>query len=773
MKQISIALCLLLSLQLYAQNKYNLTGTILVQDQNIVENGDVLLTDSQNGTIIKYTFIKDGKFTFLELTEGKYIITVTCLGYKKASKEVVLDTHKKIEIELSKETIHLDEVTIKGTKNNISFKDGNISVQIENSIFESLPSTTDVLSKLPGIQISPDQESLSIIGRGTPLLYLDNQRIDFDQLQSISVSDIKDIQIIDNPPAKYEAEGRTLILITRKRNKNDGYKIHISEVASFKRRFSNYSELKGDFKRKKLELQGNFNYNQIGFWESSGSRLNIPRQNIRSEYDAKAIGPRPQFIIGSGFFYEVNDTDYISGRINYRTQRDKFPIRTNSTQQIGEVEDFIISESANDAPRSFLTSNLNLSKKLNNTDNLFFGLQYSNYKRDLKSTIFNNINEGGFQLSQNRNQTYEIGSFAARIDFEKQLKKHLKMEVGGTVSIGNAIAFSDFEFLNTDDRIISTYDYDEDIYATYAQLSGSIKKITYNIGTRVETNFVKGAFRNSSSLLVNREQTRVFPNLRINIPVDSTKTITINYNKTINRPGYLNASSISTFINPLVEFERNVNLRSTLTEEIVASIQHKKSNLRLNYFTIRNPIFFSSVYNPQENRITTSPENFNEETGYSLQFRNTLSYKTFSTTNLFNLTYSKINDLNALNIKTRPYFYYYSNSELKIKPKITIGVNFWGLSKRYQGIFERNAMFILGASYNQTVLKNLRFSINVNDIFRNMNFNDRYTVNGIITNDTFYANAQELSFSLKYSFGKERKSSFKNKNVDDNLNRMN
>ncbi len=771
-KTIFTLLSLLLWVSFYAQETYTLSGIISDQNDTPVIAGDVILKDNTTQEIITFTFVDNGMFIFNPIAEGRYLLSISCLGYDTKTLEILLNEDKKISLQLSKALVDLDEVTINSTKNTFSFKEGNLSVNVENSILESLPSTTALFSKLPGIQISPNQESLSIIGRGTPLLYMDNQRIDFDQLKSIAVGDIKSVEIIDNPPAKYEAEGRTVILITRKRNKKEGYKIDLSETASFKRRFSNYLELRSSFKQKKLELQTNISYNQIGFWENSGSRLEVPEQNIISDYNAKAIGPRPQFIFGGGFFYELNKSDYFSGRINYRTQRDRFPILTNTFLQIDQTEDFIISESLNNAPRSFLTSNINYNKKLDAKRNLFFGVQYSDYSRDLESSIFNNVNQNGFELSQNRDQTYDIAVLASRIDFENEINKQIKVEVGGSVSLSKAKAFSDFEFVETDQRLVTVYDYKEDTYASYAQLSGKVNKIGYNAGLRVETNVVKGGFRNEEDLLVDRTQTQLFPKARVNIPIDSIKSLNFAYNKTINRPGYLNASSISTFINPLVEFTRNVNLRPTITQELSTNFVTKKSNLSFRYFHTEYPIFFSSVYNAEESRIISSPQNFEQETGYSIQFQNTQRYKTITSTNIISLNYSKIKDPLAIQQKTRPYLYYYSNTELKIKPKTTLGVNFWGLSKRYQGIFERNALVVVGASFTTTIYQKLQLSINANDIFRKMNFEDRYTANQILAKDTFFVNAQELSFSLQYSFGKTKKSSFKNKDVDDNLNRI-
>lgn len=771
MKRIMYLSFLLLSYIGYGQSEYSLSGTILDQNNTMVEAGDVILYD-ENSNLVKYTFIKNGKFVFEKLKANKYTLSIVVLGYLEKSEVILLDSDKNITIELKENTVILDEVTVKTIKNNITMVNGNLKISIENSALESLPSTIDILSKLPGIQISPNQESISVVGKGTSLIYIDNQKVDIDQLKSLSVENIKDIELIDNPSAKYEAEGRNLILITRKQTAVDGYNIKLSEIISFKRRFNNYLGVHSNYKNNALELRGNFNYNQLGPWEGADSKLNVLDQDIKSQYQVRATGPRPQFITGGGLFYQLNKNDYISGQVNLRAQTDKFPIKTNTLLQNQSIEDHIITEGQNDEKRNFLSSNINFNKKITHTSNLFFGLQYSNYVRHLKSHIFNNVNDAGFKLSQNRNQRYEIGVFASKIDMDKNFGGHTKLEIGGSLSNANALALSNFEFINPVDKKVSKYDYRESIYASYIQLSGNLNKIEYSTGVRSETNIIKGGFRNTNELLVNRKQTRLFPKIKINIPIDSTKSITLNYGTIINRPNYLNASSISTFINPFVEFSRNVNLKSTTIEEISTTLQYKKYTCNISYYTENNPVFYNVAYNNTENRVISSPQNFEKESGYRIRFTNTATYRFWNTTNSLTIVHNSIKNSTAVTKQSKPYLYYYSNNEFKLAAKTTLGLNFWGFTQRNQGVFERNALFILNASFSKTYFENLQIAVNFNDIFRNMTYKDKYTSNNIAVQDTFYVDGNEISFSIKYSFGKIKKLSFKNKDVDDNLNRI-
>jgi hypothetical protein len=157
----------------------------------------------------------------------------------------------------------LTEVIVTKEKKMFSNKNGNIKVDVANSILNAIPNTIDLLSKLPNITISADKENITVIGKGNPLIYIDNQKVGMNDLNALSVDDIKSIEIINNPSSKYEAEGRAVILITRKFSKKEGLQTNVSEVVSFKKEFNNYLGINSSFKKNKFEWKANFNYNKL------------------------------------------------------------------------------------------------------------------------------------------------------------------------------------------------------------------------------------------------------------------------------------------------------------------------------------------------------------------------------------------------------------------------------------------------------------------------------------------------------------------------------
>lgn len=771
MKHLSILLFFLINIgSTQAQESYTISGTVESQKRELLSLGEVYLLTQEN-MLVEFTILEGGNFKLHPVKKGNYILKINALGYEEFSEIIQIEGDKKIHLQFKKSTTLLDEVLITAEKRTIIQKNGDFKINIENSAFESLPQTKDVLSKLPKIQISPDGESISVVGKGTPLLYLGNQRINVQDLNALPVSSIRSIEIINNPSARYEAEGRSVILITRKHNYQDGWRGSLSEIASFKRRFNNYAGINASLKENNLEFRGNFSYNQLHHWENNSSEFYLPEQDIASRYLVVTSSPRPQFVTGGGVYYQFNENDYVSANVNYRTQKENFPLKTNTFLKQQENVQDILTLSKNKEKRNFLTSNINFNRSWNDNSNLFFGLQYSNYSQHLKSSISNNINASGFEPAQNRDQSYTIGKYVFRIDYEKTFNDNIKLEIGGNSSIAKANAFSDINYEN-DDATISRYDYSEDIFSLYSQLSGKLSIISYSIGLRSETAIVKGGFKNKSDLLIDRKETNLFPKAELSIPLGENKNITFNYSQSISRPNYSNTSSITGYINPFLQFSGDINLKPTLTEEYSASFQYRKSSLSLNYYTQKNPIYYTVAYNNQEDILTMSPSNLEFERGFQLAITSPINYKFWTSSNTLMFAYNEVKDSNAVVMEAKPYLYYYSNNEFDVLPKTTISLNFWGVTERYQGIYQRNALFVAGASISRTFFEDLQVALNFNDIFKAMNYKESYSINGIRSKSIFYVDGQEIAISLKYSFGKNSKTSFQNKAVDDELDRL-
>ena len=95
------------------------------------------------------------------------------------------------------------------------------------------------------------------------------------------------------------------------------------------------------------------------------------------------------------------------------------------------------------------------------------------------------------------------------------------------------------------------------------------------------------------------------------------------------------------------------------------------------------------------------------------------------------------------------------------------------MTNRKDGVFDRRGVFTLNAAYTVKLFSKLDVTLNANDIFNTMEFRERYILQNLNVNSLFFTDINEFSIALRYVFGAVKDSKYKNKSVDDELNRMN
>jgi len=653
----------------------------------------------------------------------------------------------------------LEEISVKANVRMIKNKNGNLKIEIANSIYKAVPNTVDLLAKLPGILISNDRESVALIGKGSPLIYIDNQKVGMNDLNSLSVDDIKTIEIINNPSAKYEADGKAVILITRKFSKKEGFQAVISETAAFKKKFNNYSGLNASFKSGQTEIKANFNYNHLNPWESNGMNYTIDSDNIVANYLVSGYTKRNQYVFGGSVFHRINEDDYWSVTVNNRSQKEDFNFDTHTFNESESETNSINTFGLSRENRHFLNSFANYNKKFKNSNALFFGgLQYSKYATASDLTSFNNYNNSQFNLFQKRNQDFDVSVFSARADFEKKFANDMKFEIGGLLASANANTGFDMTEFEQNRISGSEYELKEKNISGYSQLSGNLKKIAWMAGIRVENTKIDGNYNNDISPSVRKNYTNWFPKLQINIPVDSTKTLQLNYSKSIVRPNFSTTSQGMTYVNPYFAFASNINLDPTISDEISANFQYGDKSVKAGYSRSSGVVNYGFSYDSNLQFLTFKPENFKLESGYSLEFTLPFAKSFWSCSNSLNFYLSKIEDPRAVVNDVKPFAYYYSNHIFSFKKDLTFSLTGWGLTKQRQGVYEKNAFFIMDLGVSKTFFGNLSCTLSCNNLFRNTTYSENFNISQVQSQTKYYTDTYEYSIALKYTFGKMKES---------------
>jgi len=675
--------------------------------------------------------------------------------------------------EIENDTLNqMEEVVIEGNTKTYIYKNGNIKIDVANSIHKTVSNTLDLLSRLPKIQISTDREKIAVIGKGTPLIYIDNQKVEMNDLNALFVEDIKTIEIIDNPSSKYEAEGRSVILITRKASKKEGFQLVFIENAALKKKFNNYLGLNSSLKLSKTEFKANFNYNKLNPWESNGSDYTIPAQAIESNYRVAGFTNRDKYVYGVGVYHKINEEEDFSFTTNGTYKDDDFDFSTKTNSKIGEEQNRIQTLGKSKENESFINSFLNYNKKITNWDaSLFAGLQYSNYNSKSFTTSLNNYNETTYQPFQQTQNNFDIDVFSGRIDFEKKFKNEMKWEMGVQHSSAIAHADLDIKIFEQDLASNSKYKLKEKNTAAYGQLSGSFMKISWMAGVRAENTRILGRYEGEVAS-VDKNYTTLFPKAQLSIPIDSTKTLNFNYGRSILRPDYSSTSQGITYMNPYFAFASNTNLNPAITNEIAANFQYKDKSVKFGYYENSNVINYGFLYNESQNLLIYRPQNFEKETGYNLEFVLPFSSGFWSSNNTVSLILNKIEDTSAVIGDAKPYAYYYSNHVFKLKNELQFSLTGWGLTSRNEGVFQRNSYFQLDLAASKTFFKNLSCTVNYNNVFRNRTFTENFEVSNVRSNAIFFVDNCEFSIAIRYTLGKIKDSIYKEKEVNENSGRI-
>lgn len=759
----------------FGQQTFSIKGKITDTDGITIEFGEVLLLKKEQANPVRYVPIEQGFFTLGDLPRGNYSLRINCAGFKEISTEVYLDDNKSVEYQLTQSVNQLDEVTMVATKNPISYKNGTVEVDVQNPVFSAIPDALGVLARIPNVQLSPARDNITVIGKGSPLIYLDNQLVDFEVLSTLNVANLSSVELIMNPSSKYEASGRAVLVLKSKRNTKRGINGSLQETASFKRNYNNYLAANTNFGNGKLEVRASANLNHLQTWESNGFLFEIPRAQITSDY--LVLVPKNKRIqrnYGLGVYLPLNGDSYLSVNSVGKFQADEFDIETASFLAIGEESSTIYTLTDNDNSNDYITSNLNFNRSFDDKWEVFLGAQHSYFDRKLGTEIANGITTEDYNLEQTRDQKFTLNTWALRMDVAYDIKTDAKWEWGASSSQARANAFSLIENLSDIENTIIDFAYTEQLYAAYTNLSLQLlKNWKLDSGLRMEHNEVKSELETIETPLVERKKTRFFPKFAMHFNFKNGISLSSSYAKSIARPNYARTSSIAAFINPVLEGTGNINLQPSITDEVSMNVQHKDKSLRFGFYKTNNPFNFTISYDDSLGVAALSQVNLDKEQGYYISALLPFSKGIWTSNNTISLNRNKISDDTGVEGRTTPFLYLYSQHQFKITKDTTLAFSAWAMTKRNEGLFQRNALYSGELTFAQKIGQSLMITLRINDIFRQLEFEDSYQIAGVRASGTYFSDGRELACSIKYNWGQKRDAKFKNKDVDENLNRIN
>lgn len=777
---------------LKAQNNFSISGKITDNNHTPLSSLQVTLVQATDNAVVKIEITdRDGNFVFDGLKENSYKITVEELGYKLYQSQTISLSNTNAAIALppismqTSDTNKLDEVVVTKKKPFVENKIDKTVVNVDAFITAAGGDAMDILEKSPGISVNQDG-TITFKGRTGVQVFIDDKPTYLSgteleaYLKSLPASTLDKIELMTNPPAKYDAAGGAgIINIVSKRSKAKGFNANLTSRVSQGKRNQNRQGVTFNSLNDKVRIFGNLGYaNQHPindlfifrkFKNTDGSTNSLFYQN--SFIDTKVRGVNTK--LGVDYYVTSKTTLGLGLTGIWRNKNQNSDVKSDITDANQNLDSSIVAYNRQKEKFNNTGINFNLRHDIDSLgQRITTDVDYLKYDTSTKQTFNNYIYQPDNSLSsQDQLKGFlpsDIAIYSLKTDYTLPFKNGSLFETGYKISYTKTDNIADYrDVINGEE--IPNYDssnhfkYDEIINAAYVNFNTKYKRFTFQTGLRMENTESKG------NQLGNVEQpaskfrknyTNLFPTAYVQYDLDSigNNSLVINYGRRINRPYF---QDLNPFVSPLDKFtfySGNPFLNPTFADNYELSYRYKSLfSTTFSYNHTRDEI--NETIEINDGIYYSRPGNIGKSEFFSLNVNAQLPFTKWWSANVYSeLTHTRFRSkLYTEELKSSGTFWIFSmNNSFKFQKG-------WSaeLSGSYQTDIVSSQFIILSRSninvgIQKKILKDkASIKLSGNDIFySNLN-------NGIIKNlqnteanwrnklDTRY-----VALTFTYNFGK-------------------
>ncbi len=770
----------------YSFSQFNIQGNI-TDTNNTVIDYNVYILNAKDSSFIIGDYFNENQFKLGGISQKNILVKISALDYQDTVIAVSnLNANYDLGIIILTKYSSIDEVVITANRPIFERIDGNTIVNVENTMLSSSASVLELLTKTPSVRV--EDNLISLFGKGEALLYLNGKQITFERLGSIPVSQIIKIEVISNPSAKYDAQGRAVINILTRVNTQEGFSARINENATFAKHFLQSHGLTLNYTHKKLSLTADYGLSLGVDWNSrtvdrtiSSSLGDFVSHNETEENTRLTNVSNYKF----GLSYDLTKSSNFS--IQYDGLYNRYDLDITSMTKMQDPNGDITTL---DVPNQGLTINKNNSINVNYTlqtdtlgSNLFIGGQYNSYNTKLYDLIDEKIylndilNNRATRVNDGLNQ---VDIITAQIDYLKVFKNNSQLEIGGkyaNVRNDGKIEFRSQDYQSTDwvifPQFTNSFLYSEDVPATYAQYSISLKeKWRFSAGVRSELSIISGYSRVLEKKVIDTTYFNLFPAAKLTYSKSDDLVFSLSLSSRINRPRYQSIDPFVWYNDSLTSSQGNPYLVAEKSYSTEFQTTFKTYSFKVGYTYSLDPIKGLPITGQTgPNSIIYSTFNLKNENQVYCSLEIPIEYKFFYSYNSISGSYDQLNASTPgiINQSVKPQLYVYSYNQFTVKNYFKFDLQAEYTSPYSNGITKQITGFSLAAGVSKTMLNRTLFCrVMVNDMFKSY-YEERSSTIGVFNSkgyeklNTFY-----IRINVVYKFGRLKEPNYKNKTVNDN-----
>jgi iron complex outermembrane receptor protein len=775
-----------LSLVSFSQVKIGkISGTVIDGNAKTIESATITLLRTKDSSIAKMSVAdRTGKFEFENIPEGQYIVSISATGHEKGFSETFVIDGSNLSvtlktIELIPQAKSISGVTVTSKKPLIEQKPGKTLINVDASPTNSGLNALERLEKSPGVTVDNDG-NISLKGKQGVLILVDGKQTYMsgtdlaNLLKNMPSSNLEQIEIMTNPPAKYDAAGNSgIINIKTKKNivKGMNGNVNLGYTQGIYGRTNNGINL--NYRNEKLNVFGNYN---VGTWEGF-NRLLINRNFYRNgELDGSSDQiSKPRFegvyhSIKAGLDYYFSKKDILGFVINRNFNHgNEGPLsKSNLRDSAGNILSKLNSQSDNTRKFEGITTNLNYKHTFDSTGReISADFDYAHYKGESNTKLFTESYDA-YDIKIGNDVTLKgyipsnIDIYSGKADYVHPFKSGLKLEAGiktSYVETDNQVDYlrNSGSGWSADDRS-NHFVYSENINAAYAIFSKTIKKWNLTAGLRIENTNAKGhQVRNDSAFT--RHYTNLFPNVGVGYDVNDKNQFNLSYSRRINRPDYESLNPFTFFLDSLTYGQGNPYLQPQFTNNVEVSHTFNKFLTTTINYSQTNDIITQLLKQDTEKKITyQTRENFSKMKQVGISVMANFPVRKWWNTNVYMNVYN--NHYMGM-YQADPVDIQFTTFTANMNNNFTLGkgwsaeISGWYRGKGAEGLLIANDMYAVNSGVAKQILKkkgNIKFS--VRDIFYTSQFSGYAKYSDVDVTVASKRDSRQFTLGFTYRFGK-------------------
>jgi hypothetical protein len=594
-------------------------------------------------------------------------------------------------------------------------------------------------------------------------------------LRSMSADNIKSIEVITSPSARFDAEGAAgVINIQLKKNTVDGVFGNVMLGGQYNGKAAPNTGLTLNVKKGKWTTNGTFNYNEY-----------VEINDLEITRNFQVEGGKSTFLQESRIV-ERSHTPSFTGAANYEltpTQNLGINVQASTTSSNG-INDSGTSISNPGQLNTTSFSSINDSE--DQTSRLFTNLHYDakldtlggKISADLDFTVMelassallnNSYSNGLTPPTQTTDRVLTLNDMyytilTSKVDWIKPLKGGKVLEAGlkgswvesdNNLDLSRGIGDGQLQPDPNSNRFI----YQENVLAAYTSLKGDFSpKLSYQAGLRMENSDVTGTSKTLNQIN-NQKYTNLFPSVFLQHKISDSYQIVYNVNRRITRPNYRLLNPFVYYIDPLTTEKGNPSLRPQYSTNLEMDHVIKGAYQFTLGYSVTEDAFMQVFEQDEEARSSaTFTENFDKTKNFNFQGVVPVELtKWWNSSNLVQVNYNKFKSLLGKDILDVSQVSYLLRTQHNfILPKgfkfELVGIY---LSPQIWGQGEIGGLGWVDAGMTKSLMKDkLSLSINGGDLFRTKWIRAAIDFSDIDTQIRQYRNDQNLRITLRYNFSK-------------------